>query len=304
MPIKNQMTRRRRSVTALFALVVAVTASATPAGATFPGRNGKLVVQRFDYPRDNLYLIDPDGSDAARVSHGVGSDIAASFSADGRSIVFYRSREQGAGLYLVNADGTQQRRVPNTGPGYVPPSFAPDGRTVAFGNQGIFTIRIDGTHQRVVDGDPFSRRPVYSADGRSIAFTRRTSGTATERPYLVRADRTVRRLANAGSALSFSPDSRRLLLAREGDIYVLVLKGHRLRRLTNGKFDDTDAVFSPNGRQIAFVRHESAETGDSSQVGVYVMRADGTQKHRILAESTAALDWQPLGGDQLWRPFG
>jgi Tol biopolymer transport system component len=143
---------------------------------------------------------------------------------------------------------------------------------------------------------------VYSPDGKYVAFTHRDFQTSIDQPYITRSDGThTRRLAKSGSPLSFSPDGRRLALTRGGDIYVLTFRGYRLRRLTSNTFDDTDAVFSPDGRLIAFSRRES-DTGDFSEVGEWVMRADGTHKHRILTEPSGSLDWQPLGGAQLWRP--
>jgi TolB protein len=146
----KQISSRRRPLRAVcaVALLVAVGASADPAIASFPGRNGKLVVQLFRYSEDNLYLINPDGSHPVQVSHGVGTDLEASFSADGTKIVFRRYLERGGGLYVVNADGTGQRPIPNAGGYSARPAFAPDGRTIAFdyGAAGIFTIGLNGRH--------------------------------------------------------------------------------------------------------------------------------------------------------------
>lgn len=298
-----RLTRRLLALAASALAVVAIAADATPATAAFPGRNGKLVLDDYGaYPRGNLYLLDPDGSHPVRVSQGVGSDLEPSFSADGRKIVFRRYRRTGGGLYVVNADGSGQRAVPGSNAGFARPAFAPDGTTIAFDypGEGISTIDVDGHYVETITYNPRSRGPVYSPDGRHVAFTHRDFQTGVDEAYITRSDGTdTRRLTKYGSPLSFSPDGRRLVLARDEHLYVLGLGDHRLKRLTNGRFDDTDAVYSPDGGQIAFIRHESAAFGDFSQVGVWVMRADGSHKRRISTKPTYSLDWQPLGG---WQP--
>jgi Tol biopolymer transport system component len=268
---------------------------ADPADATFPGHNGRLVVGLHLSGPEKLYLVKADGSDPRQVSHGPGTDLSASFSRRGDKIVFHRFRAGDVvGLFSVRADGSRQHRLPGSGPGTYFPAFTADPRTIAYGG-GVYTMRLDGTHSRQLSGDSDDGHPVSSSDGRKIAFTHYNASNGHDQAYVMRADGShVRLLADSASPSSFSPDSRRLLLSKGGDIYVMKLKDRSLRRLTKNPFDENHAVFSPIGHQIAFVRHESVETDDASQVGVWMMRADGSRQRRIIDEVTGSLDWQPL----------
>lgn len=268
---------------------------AEPAGATFPGRNGRLLVGLRLTGPEKLYLVKADGSDPRQVSQGPGTDLSGSFSPHGDKIVFHRFRAGDVvGLFSVRFDGSRQRRLPGSGPSTYFPAFTADSRTIAYG-PGVYTMRLDGTHSKQLSGDPSDGHPVSSPDGRRIAFTHHDAATGHDHAYIMRADGShVRLLADSASPSSFSPDSRRLLLSKGGDVYVMTLKDRSLRRLTKNPFDEDHAVFSPNGHQIAFVRHESIDTGDPSQVGVWLMRGDGTRRRRVLTYASGSLDWQPL----------
>jgi TolB protein len=291
---------RRGSAVILYAVLsfVAYAASAAPAAATFPGRNGRLVVDLlFNGGTGKIHLMRPDGSDSRQVSKGDGVDLGASISHDGKKIAFYRVRDfTNLGIFVVNSDGTNQRRVPGTGSFDYFPTFAPDGRTLLFERDTqIYKLRLDGTHGGYVTGGKDENRyPVFSPDGKRIAFTRVDSATHREQAYTMHTDGThLKRLLRNGSPTDFSPDGRKLALTRNGHIFVMTLRTGKLKRLTNTIYRDQDAVFSPNGRMIVFNRHESFDE-DVSQNGVYRMRSDGTQLREILERPSKSLDWQPL----------
>jgi Tol biopolymer transport system component len=81
----------------------------------------------------------------------------------------------------------------------------------------------------------------------------------------------IRRISRRPAAvLDWSPDGRTLLFGPacgfdglcDPDLYILRRDGTRVRRLTDTpKREETDAVWSPDGRRIAFVR-----TGRNPQI--------------------------------------
>src|SRR5262249_41553164 len=56
-------------------------------------------------------------------------------------------------------------------------------------------------------------------------------------------------------------------------IYVVEPNGHGLRALTSARLDAVDPVWSPNGKQIAYI------AGQSNRL--YLMNRDGSHKHLI-----------------------
>ncbi|NBV87410.1 MAG: peptidase M28, partial [Verrucomicrobia bacterium] len=146
-----------------------------------------------------VYSANIDGSDLIRLTDSPGYDAEASFSPDGKLIVFSSNRgayplealssedrarftrDQAffADLYVMNADGSDVRQITRT-PGYDGgPFFSPDGTRIVWRrfdpsgmNADIYTARIDGSDvQRVTDFSCMSWSPYYHPSQEYIIFT-------------------------------------------------------------------------------------------------------------------------------------
>ncbi len=130
----------------------------------------------------DLYLMDADGSNVKRLTDVPGYDGGPFFSADGRKICWRRFSEKGdtAEIYTMNADGSEPRQITRVGAMSWAPYFHPSGdyliftnNTQGFQNFELFIVDAQGKHEpvRVTYTDGFDGLPVFSPDGKTLAWT-------------------------------------------------------------------------------------------------------------------------------------
>ena len=72
----------------------------------------------------------PDGK--TRIQLTQNADSEASWSPDGKHIVFISYRDGNGQIYVMNADGSNQIRLTNGTDNYGQPAWSPDGKKIAF----------------------------------------------------------------------------------------------------------------------------------------------------------------------------
>ena len=154
-------------------------------------------------------------------------------------------------------------------------------------------LRHDRRRERAAEADARQRvgvRPVWSPDGRKIAFMSQRDGNSEV--YVMNADgsgqRNLTRSPRYEGGPAWSPDGRKIAFASgsrscragEGcagntDVYVMNADGSGQRRLTRAPRDDFVPAWSPDGRKIAFV---SKRDGNPE---IYVMNTDGSEQRNL-----------------------
>src|SRR5262245_4676532 len=201
--------------------------------------------RRYAWDYDNamdIFSCQQDGTQIVQLTKERGYDAEASFSPDGKQIVFcsLRSAYEGAipaednlrlerdaawfgDLYLMNADGSNVRRLTHT-PGYDGgPFFSPDGQRIIwrrFDEQGmnadVYTMKTDGTDvRRLTDFKSMSWAPYFHPTGKYVIFTTNKLGFENFELFMVDAEGTkepVRVSFTDGfdGLPVFSPDGARL----------------------------------------------------------------------------------------------
>jgi Tol biopolymer transport system component len=88
-----------------------------------------------------------------------------------------------------------------------------------------------------------------------------------------------------------------ILFVRDGDIFLIQPDGTDETPLTRTRRSESNPVWSPDGRRIAFVRHSDAEGYPDEGAEVYVINADGSGEVNVSRHEADDRDpaWHPDG---------
>jgi TolB protein len=161
----------------------------------------------------------------------------------------------------------------------------------------IYIADYDGANQRrVTTNRTLNITPVWSPDGRGIAYTSYRRGFPDIFVALIYQGESLNPTKGIGQNTlpAYSPDGSKIafMSSRDGnpEIYVMNADGSAVRRLTNNSANDVTPTWSPNGLQIAFTSDRSGGPQ------IYVISADGLEAPRKITSEPYCdrPTWSPL----------
>jgi Tol biopolymer transport system component len=248
---------RPRSLAVVLALVLVgmLALAAGPAAAAFAGKDGPIV-----YP-----------------------------------FAFFNEGSDEGGLLIRGPTVQQHPHKLTRDAGDQAPAFSPSGRLVAFeGNREggeatgthIYVVRADGTGlRRLTSGETRDSDPAFSADGKSLDFSRESTGPRQihlfEVPLAGGEPRQLTAGANFDTEPVFTADGKRIVFVStaktdaRADIYSMPAAGGPRKLLVGGPRNQNGPDVSPNGKLLVF--SSNREGG----LQLWLARIDGSRAHPI-----------------------
>jgi Tol biopolymer transport system component len=266
-------------------------------------RQGVLMALRFDPVRAVV------SGDPVAVAQNVGADTTierGAFTVSATGVLAHRpGGSQTRRLVWLDRAGRTVGTVGSVDDdALTSPALAPDGQRVVVGravqgNSDVWLLDARGVLSRFTFDSAIDTTPVWSNDGRRLAFRsnrngqydmfqKAASGAVDEQPLLITAENKAPQ--------DFSPDGSTLLytvLAQKtgSDLWALPLDGSKKPfPVLQSPFDEMDAQFSPDGRWIAY------ESNQSGRLEIFV---------RPFPQSAGQWQVSTAGGTQpRWRADG
>jgi len=286
----------------------------SPDGKTFAmTRNGQIV------------LMTADGGWPVTLTSTAAGKSGLSWSPDSRSIAY---ASQG-GIWVVPASGGTPRRITNAanGPGDPrqasdrQPQWSPKGRWILFetgrrGHNNMMVVSEDGMATDYLTAANVDEEGAsWSPDGTRISYTARApeyfsgklnvlkfdpaKGQAAADPVTIYTSTTDRGGGWSIRRAQWSPDGRTLAVVLQDsgwdNIYLISASGGAPKALTHGEYEDTNPVFSPDGKSLAIVSsRRNLEESD-----IWIAPVDGSAPRQLAKFTTPGVESQPE-----WSPDG
>lgn len=286
----------------------------SPDGKTFAmTRNGQIV------------LMPAEGGWPVTLTSTAAGKSGLSWSPDSRSIAY---ASQG-GIWVVPASGGAPRRVTNAanGPGDPrqasdrQPQWSPKGRWILFetgrrGHNNMMVVSEDGMATDYLTAANVDEEGAsWSPDGTRISYTARApeyfsgklnvlkfdpaKGQAAADPVTLYTSPTDRGGGWSIRKAQWSPDGRTLAVVLQDsgwdNVYLIPASGGAPKALTHGEYEDTNPVFSPNGKSLAIVSsRRNLEESD-----IWIVPVDGLAPRQLAKFATPGVESQPE-----WSPDG
>ncbi len=247
----------------------------------------------------NIWRVSEKGGKAEKVTQFTSGDVRwPSLSADGKTIVFEKdfgiskldlaTRRVTPVKVDISADIQENlTEVRSFNSRLEDWSLAPSGARIAFSTHGeIFSAPVEeGDLIQITDSSARDRDPLYSPDGKMIAFVSDRNGR--EEIYVVAASggaqpEKITDSDTLKNSMVWSPDSKDLAFTTsENKLYKYTLATKQTAELTSSKYGGVGGVrWSPDGKWLTYAKQDISRQSD-----IYLIPSAGGQERKVTFDS-------------------
>jgi Tol biopolymer transport system component len=242
---------------------------------------------------NEIFVMNPDGTDPHRISEDPASDVDPAISRNGQHIIFTSNRSGNNDIFIVGSAGGTAVNLTKHPANDGWPRWSPNGKHIVFhsnrdGNFEIYIMNADGSAAtRLTNYSGVDMYPDWSPDGKEIVFRRDIDIYAVDLT-----NGQTRRLTDApplNQMAVWSPNGKQLafMSARDGypSVFIMNADGTEQTNLTSKDPGDADSdwlsrapAWSTDGRQIYFMSFRPSTQLDNE---IFVMNLDGSGLQRL-----------------------
>lgn len=252
----------------------------------------------------NVFIKQIGSETTLRLTSGSESDYSPAWSPDGTQVAYLSASDKGLGLYAVSSLGGPARRL------YTPQaivhweqgalSWSPDGKTLIFPDvsasrtpTAIYMESLDTLQAHAITTPPSAWEgdldPVFSPDGRTIAFIRASDNAVRDIYVMPAAGGEPRQITHDGrivDSLAWMPGSDAILFSSDRGgkfaLWKVSIRGGEPERLPVGVADAFQPAISGAARRLLYT--QSSATW--SIFGIRLRRGEETGKPEPVVSST------------------
>ncbi|MGH9482947.1 MAG: S9 family peptidase, partial [Terriglobales bacterium] len=204
-------------------------------------------------------------------------------------------------IWMASYDGTREMQMTDSEGSESAPRWSPDGKYLSFtssrpgpakGNQVWLLNRQGGEAAQLTDVKGELQSYEWSPDSTRLALTIHEPAPETKPDALP--------LPIVVDRYHFRQDNVGFLNDRHSFIYIFDLVSKKLTRLTQGQYDESSPVWSPDGRRLAFLSNHDPQPQREDHGQLYVIDVRPGAVERAL---TKAAD-ETNNGRVAWSPAG
>lgn len=252
----------------------------------------------------DIWIVKEDGENV-QITRNPKADFHPRWSPDGKELFFISVRESSPQIYRIKLGGGEPVKVSDIYLGVSSFIISPDGKNIAFVSETYPDCKDDKCNKekeeakeksklrvRIYEGLLFRHWNTWRDEKRNHIFIMNSDGGDVR--DLTKGNYDAPPIALGGNPdYSFSPDGKEIAftmntdpvvaISTNNDVFVIPVEGGEPRKISKGKGNDNQPVYSPDGKYIAFRSMERA--GFEADRERLILYERGTEKYISLTET-------------------